>query len=171
MKNRFFACALLGFVFAFNANAGELRVIGTNLVDFSTATPITGQVVKIYPQAITLKLTNGFHYRAIYPDWAKQEISRPMGSADLYQLQQIQNYHAWAARIATFPPADQIKAYNDLASSPVADFLQPEPTIIYIQLLHPPPATIDQQISFLAIPLKKTGYWDCGIVATNQAAK
>lgn len=163
--------------FCICANAqisGDYKLIGTNLYDFSKAVPIVGEVIKIYPKSVTVKITGVTHYEVVLPDWARTAgvpdgfgayrlitgTEKTHEAKELETFQKINNLLPIARAIAALPVNRQAAAVSG-ADDSVQEFLQPITPVTYIQLLHSHQNVIGL-ISFLAVPAKWPGFWDCG---------
>lgn len=178
---------LLLFFFCACANANDLRLIGTNLYDFSLVSSgkvfcvyhIAGTVARCYPKAATIQYCSGIKYRVVWtnrpytPGWAKPMIEHFTGESwhelDLQRQIELQSSeddakaYQIAQKIVTFPPDVQVRAYNAFLGSPVTDFLEPVAITNSIQLLnYPPNYSAGKKIDCLAVPTSTPGLWDYG---------
>ena len=165
--------------------AHDLRLIGTNLYDFSKAPPIIGEVTQVYPQSITVKSTGQTYYKFASPAWAMKwnpaqhdqyaayrmmtHSAAAHEAEELAAAEEIMPLVNKAEAIANLPANQQADAYNR-ASSSVQEFLHKATPIVYFQLLHPPSVTIGERIYFYAAPTKSPGFWDLGEPYTGDLA-
>ena len=158
--------------------AQDLRMIGTNLYDFSKAAPIIAVVSRIYPQSITIKTPGQTYYKFASPDWAMQwnpgrqpkgwgiyrvmtDTEKTYEANQLAALQQIMPLVAQARAIANLPVDQQAGAFHR-AGPAVQEFLHPTTPTLCFQVLHPPITAVGQTISLSAVALSTPGFLDHG---------
>lgn len=175
----------------------DLRIIGTNLYDFSRAYGIKHLILNDYPtygiynvngtivqtnrDYIIVKMFAGLKFKlnsggAYVPNG--EPVSSPNYDEETRAIQTAQRKaYQIAQGIAALPPAEQLKEYNRY-SDPfsrgymVQGFLDPVPTYVDIRLLnYPMPTRVGSRINCYAIPVSNQSVWDYGKPFTGDSKK
>ena len=191
--------AIAGFVLSACGQIGQrdLRIVGTNLYDFSRVYGIKYLILNEYPtygiynvngtvvqtnrDYIIVKMFACLRFKlnsvgTYVPN--NEPLSSPNYDEETRAIETVQfKAHQIAAGIAALPPAEQLKEYNRYSDpfsrgNIVQGFLDPEPTYVNIRLLnYPVPLEVGSKINCYAIPVSNQGVWDYGKPFTGDPKK
>ncbi len=168
---------LLLLLFCAVAHAGDLRLVGTNLYDFTFADTrsvhhIRGKVSKIFPKSIEISVPNGIAYqRYMFGDPTglispSDMLGMKAGNADAIQrgvaVANLLNSTDYYSNYFNPPPITQAQYYS-LDSEMRKNYKQ---VVIYtkIYLLNFPHTPIEGQVvDCPAVATKDRGFYDCGM--------
>ena len=167
-----------------SVQASDLRMIGTNLYDFSSAGinscyRIRAKVSKIYPQSTEIITPYLFYERYVFPaPGASALASSLLGSSDLMAMKAgnqdaIQRGVAVARMINELPhktpSSPPITLHQYSALDPAMKNNYREITIYATNyLLHCSNSKVGSIVDCFAVPTKYRGFYDCGIPFTGE---
>ena len=159
MKRKFFILLLL----ANSASAADLRLVDTNLYDFSGAGSIyhvCGTVSKIYPQSIEIKI---FGFRLV-----DGQIAIRLMNDDPESMRTA--LAAYAIGINEANGIRTTRLLNQTEYRALSPELQQyfEPASITMFLLNSPATEVGQVIDAVAVPTPNKGFYDCGKTFTGD---
>ena len=162
-----------------SVEAGDFRLVGTNLYDFSGAGPnscyrVRGRISKVYPQSTEISTAHLYYQRYVFPAPAASALAMSiLGPNDVLAMkagdpQAIERGVTVARAINVLPheapplvfiTPDQY-SYLDTA---MKNNFRPVTVWATNYLLHYSNPHLGKGVDCLAIPTKYRGFYDCGI--------
>lgn len=145
-------------------NPPAIRLVGTNLFDFSKAGKlfhVRGKVTKIYPQSTEISVVAGTEYRMVDSLPYSGSLATTADQADILEAINISHYsdgterHLSVAQYVLLPNRFRI-------------YFEPVPAYRKVYLLHPPESKLGQTISVVFVPTKTPNFYDCGVPFTGD---
>lgn len=159
-----------------SAQASDLRIVGTNLYDFSgvdekSSFRIRGKVVKLFPKSAEISVPNGVGYQR-YLFAAPSGLIRPNDLLGM-KADKTESVQRGVAAVAAM---DRSGAYSNYFNPPPITQAQYytldaemrknyKPVQLYrsVYLLNYPSAFVEgQEVNCAAVPDKNRGFFDCG---------
>ena len=153
-------------LYSASVRANDLRLIGTNLYDFTLAGDkcvyrIRGQVSQVFTKAVQVGIPTGVEYERVQ--------SPPISSAQMDSSDMLQALVAM--KMSTDDKGNSrtisVGQYFSLNSAMRQHFTSVTKYATVYVLNYPKSVNVGQPFDYIAIPTKDKGYYDCGITFTG----